>query len=107
MVTVKNRFGLSRNVPNAVKQQLRQEAGFGCVCCGFGIYTYEHIIDFVNVDCHRPEDMALLCHQCQAKVTRRQLSKATVKRAKENPKALEVGFSREFFDTSCEQVKVI
>lgn len=97
----KNKHGLSRDIPAAVKRQLRQEAGFGCVVCGMAIGTYEHIDpEFHDAKSHDPARMAFLCHQCHGKVTRGQLSKHAVKQAKANPAAKRNGFSFEFFDMS-------
>ena len=39
----KNQHGLSRSIPEDVKQHVRQECGFGCVICGNIIIDYEHI----------------------------------------------------------------
>lgn len=38
-----NKYGLTRDIPASVKRAVRQRDGFGCVICGLGIYTYEHI----------------------------------------------------------------
>lgn len=37
-----NQFGLSRDIPEAVKRQVRQRDGFGCIICGSAIIEYEH-----------------------------------------------------------------
>ncbi len=56
-----NKHGLSRTIPEDVKRQVRQACGFGCVCCGFAIVTYEHIEpEFHNAESHDPENM----HSC-------------------------------------------
>lgn len=103
----KNKHGLSRHIDAEIARQLRQEAGFGCVVCGCSLITYEHIINFSDVDQHRAEDMAVLCENCHGKVTRGQLSKEYVRGKKANPKALEDGFARDVFFTCSEQPTVI
>lgn len=102
-----NKHGLSRHIDAEIARQLRQEAGFGCVVCGCSLITYEHIINFSDVDQHRAEDMAVLCENCHGKVTRRQLSKEYVRQKKVNPKALEDGFAHDVFFTCSEQPTVI
>lgn len=39
----KNQHGLSRNISEDIKQEVRKKSGFGCIICGLGIYEYEHI----------------------------------------------------------------
>jgi hypothetical protein len=57
-----------RDIPNAVKRVLRQEAGFGCCICGHPFIEYHHIVPFAAEGSHNPEDMMALCpihhHQC-------------------------------------------
>lgn len=95
-----NKHGLKRSdLTSEQKRQLRQEAGFGCVCCGNAICDYEHIEpEFSDAVIHDVAKMAYLCIRCHGKVTRKQLSKETVREAKEYPKALLKGFSFEAFD---------
>ncbi len=95
-----NAFGLKREIPAATKRLIRQRCGFGCVICGLGIVQYEHVDpEFKNAKEHDPEAMALLCPGCHNKVTTGMWSKSRVKLAMRNPKCLEVGYSREFFDS--------
>lgn len=94
-----NAFGLSRDIPAAVKLLVRQRCGFGCVICGLGIVQYEHVDpEFKNAKVHDPDAIALLCPQCHAKVTTGMWSKARVKLAIRSPKCKQVGHTREFFD---------
>lgn len=44
-------------VPEPIKRQVRQKAGFGCCKCGFPIIEYHHIVR----DSLKPEDIMLLC----------------------------------------------
>lgn len=95
----KNRFGLSRYIPNDIKLQIRQECGFGCVVCGMGIYEYEHFDpDFKDAKIHDPKKIALLCGSCHRKVTKKIWSKNKVKEGRLNPICKQQGYSNDFFD---------
>lgn len=52
------------DVPNEVKRQLRQEAGFGCCHCGHPFIQYHHIVPWAEDQHFRPADMMVLCGQC-------------------------------------------
>lgn len=81
-----NIHGLSRDIPTDIKRQIRKECGFGCVCCGLAIATYEHIIpEFKDAKEHNPEKMAYLCGNCHDRVTRGIWSKEKVLEARKNP----------------------
>ena len=96
-----NKYGLSRRIPEDVKQKIRADCGFGCVICGLGIYEYEHVDpEFNDAKVHDPSKMTLLCSQHHSKVTRKMLSKETVKDAMLRPCALQKGFASETFDIS-------
>jgi hypothetical protein len=76
---MKNQYGLDRNIPAAVKREVRQRSRFGCVVCRRAIYQYEHIDpEFYQAREHDPERICLLCGACHDKVTCGRLSKATV-----------------------------
>jgi hypothetical protein len=71
-----NQYGLSRSIPNAVKQEIRSRSKFGCVLCRFAICQYEHIDpEFKDAKVHDPEKMCLLCGCCHDRVHRKRLSK--------------------------------
>lgn len=94
-----NKHGLKRDIPAAVKREVRQNCGFGCVVCGLSIYEYEHIDpSYSEAKEHDPKRIALLCPQCHAKVTRGFMSKESVKDALNKPYCKSTGFSNEFFD---------
>lgn len=57
----KNKHGLSRHIPSAVKAEVRKRCGFGCIVCGCPIYEYAHIEPFSEVDSHEADNIALLC----------------------------------------------
>lgn len=81
-----NKFGLPRTIPEAIKRQIRQDSGFGCVICGLAIASYEHIEpEFYEAKVHDPDKMTFLCDGCHSRVTRRIWSKEKVWKAKEKP----------------------
>lgn len=89
-----NKYGLRRTVPEGVKRQVRQNCGFGCVCCGRSIVDYEHVDpDFAKARSHEAAKIALLCPLCHARVTRGLLSKEAVKAAMKAPHCKAHGFS--------------
>ncbi|WP_140145769.1 HNH endonuclease, partial [Vibrio parahaemolyticus] len=78
----KNKHGLSRYIPEDVKRKVRQKCGYGCVVCGTAIVEYEHVDpEFSEAKEHDPDKIVLLCSQCHAKVTRKFLSKESIKLA--------------------------
>ena len=77
---MKNRHGLSRNIPADIAREIRRRSKFGCVICRCAIYQYEHIDpEFADAREHDPNAICLLCGGCHDRVTRGQLSKETVK----------------------------
>ncbi|WP_281223325.1 hypothetical protein [Photobacterium sanguinicancri] len=89
----KNKHGLSRYIKSSVKEQIRRDAGFGCVFCGCVLVEYEHIEpEYHEAKAHDPEKMTILCPTCHDKVTKKIISKKKVLAAKENPKALQNGY---------------
>ncbi|KVN46810.1 hypothetical protein WT12_14590 [Burkholderia territorii] len=106
-MTQQNRHGLSRTVPAAVKREIRQRCGFGCVVCGAAYIEYEHFDpDFADATEHNPAGMTLLCSQCNQKRARGRLSAETVAAANANPYCLRQGFSSEMFDFSAEPIEI-
>ena len=96
---VKNKYGISRDIPADTRREVRKACGFGCVVCGLAIVEYEHIDPpFSEAKDHDPNRIALLCPQCHAKVTRSFLSKQTVQEARRTPFCKQKGFASEFFD---------
>lgn len=94
-----NKYGLSSYIPENVKRKIRQKSGFGCVYCGFAIVDYHHVDPpFKDAKTHDPDKITLLCGNCHNKVTRGSMSNQTIKRMMLNPKCLQDGFTREFFD---------
>ncbi len=94
-----NKHGLSRDIPAEIRRLVRQASGFGCVVCGIAIYQYEHVDPpFADAHAHDASAITLLCAGCHDRVTRGLLSKASVRAAMAEPKALAKGFSFGPFD---------
>ena len=88
----KNIHGLPREIPAAVKREVRQRDGCGCVFCAVPIIEYEHVDPlFADAEEHNASGITLLCPTCHAKVTKNQISKELVKHAMERPAALRGG----------------
>lgn len=96
-----NKYGLSRNIPENIKREIRQTCGFGCVCCGLAIASYEHIDpEFNEAKAHDPTKMALLCEGCHSRVTRKFWSKEKIRKARELPYCIESGHCHDAFDVT-------
>jgi len=94
-----NEHGLSRDIPDPVKREVRQRSGFGCVVCGGAVYQYEHVRPpFSEATEHRAEGITLLCGGCHDRKTRRILSVESVLGSMKHPKSREQGFSFGPFD---------
>ena len=95
----KNKLGLTRDIPVAVKKTVRRRCGFGCVTCGKAIITYEHFAPpFRNAHKHDPTGITLLCGQHQIESMKGLLSKATIGMADRNPHCKAAGYSKHLFD---------
>lgn len=94
-----NKYGLSRNIPARVAQQVRQECGFGCVICGASLTQYDHV-DPVHAEAinHEASCIALLCGSCHDRKTRKFCSAETIAAARLQPKCRSTGFSWGEFD---------
>lgn len=96
MGTNKNKHGLSRDIPLAVKREVRRRSGFGCVVCGLFLYDYEHFDPpFEDAREHNPDGVCLLCPNHHRRSSRPALSKAEIARAYKNPKALNRGYAHD------------
>jgi hypothetical protein len=85
-MTNRNVHGLSRTIPDDIKEQIRSDCGYGCVLCGNLPYEYEHIDpEFKDSIEHDPSRMALLCPTCHSKVTKGIYSKVQVKNSRAKP----------------------
>ncbi len=98
-----NRLGLSRDIPDQIKREVRSACGFGCVICGCAIYQYEHLDPiFAQAKEHDPNNIVLLCASCHDKVTRGIWSKEKVSNAQKKPYAKIKGHSEFSLDVSVE-----
>lgn len=80
MVNINN-YGLKRYIPSEQKRKIRKNSGFGCCICGEIPYEYEHVDpEFKDAKEHDSSKITLLCGSCHSKVTRKIISKETVKK---------------------------
>lgn len=94
-----NRYGLSRDIPDGIKREVRQRCGFGCVCCGAAVFQYEHFNpEFTDARSHSASGITLLCGACHDRKTRGLLSTDTVASADSSPFCKRSGFSFGPFD---------
>jgi hypothetical protein len=90
---MKNKYGLSRHIPESVEREVRQRCKFSCVMCESGIYHFHHFEPtFADAKVHSPEGITLLCGQCHDYVERGLKSKSEVvdadkRRVQEMPSA--------------------
>lgn len=94
-----NKYGLTDTIASQVKREVRQRCGFGCVNCGNAVYQYEHLEPiFAEAREHNPDHIVLLCGGCHDRVSRKILSKDTIKLRSQNPICKQNGFSSGPFD---------
>ncbi len=95
----RNRYGLSRDIPEKVKREVRQRDGFGCVVCGKAIIEYEHFDpEFKDARSHSAAGIILLCKDHHGEKTLGFLSRKTIERHAASPRARQKGFSFGAFD---------
>lgn len=75
-------------LPEPVKRQVRQQAGFGCCKCGFPIIEYHHIVK----DSQDPGDIMLLCPIHHHEATVGAMLEDEQRSYKGNPYNIEKGF---------------
>ena len=75
-------------IPQPVKRQVRQEAGFGCCVCGFPIIEYHHIVK----GSEKPEDIMLLCPNHHREATEGAMLIDEQRNHRSNPINIERGF---------------
>lgn len=76
---------VSRNIPNAIKEEVRRRCGYTCVLCGNLIWEYEHIVPFAECKEHTAKNITLLCRAHHGEVTAGRLDKDVVRKANQNP----------------------
>lgn len=93
-----NKYGLSRDIPDAVKREVRQRCRFGCIRCGSAIYRYHHFEPpFEEARVHAARGITLLCGTCHD-LAHGFLSHEIIQKLDKNPKCSELGFSFGPFD---------
>ncbi|HNT53935.1 MAG TPA: hypothetical protein PKG95_04435 [Anaerolineaceae bacterium] len=91
-----NRFGLSRDIPESVCREVRQQSGFGCVICAAAIIEYHHFNPpFSEAHIHSPKGITALCPSCHTKVHSGRISSAALLDAVQHPLALQIGYSHD------------
>lgn len=73
------------SIPEAIKREVRQRCGFGCVICGLPLYEYEHMKGWANVKEHVAKDITLLCDRHHREKTNGLLAAEMVFSADANP----------------------
>jgi trigger factor len=69
----------------AIKREVRQRCGFGCVVCGKPFYEYDHIDEYSKVRGHAADNLTLLCPDHHAEKTRGLRSTSQVRAANADP----------------------
>jgi hypothetical protein len=82
------------SVPEPVKRQLRQEAGFGCCKCGQPIIQYHHIIEWAVEQHFRPVDVMVLCPLHHDEATKQAMTQAEQRTYKAKPFNIERGWAQ-------------
>ncbi len=91
---VRNKFGLTRDIPADIKRAVRQRCGFGCVLCAGAIVEYEHFDpEFARARRHSADGITLLCPTCHAKKTRNLISVRRIREANAAPAAMTVRYA--------------
>ncbi|MCW5824228.1 MAG: hypothetical protein KIT34_15595 [Cyanobacteria bacterium TGS_CYA1] len=88
-------YGVARDIPEAIKRDVRRECGCGCVIDGKMIVAYDHFDPQFHLLKYQHESagIALLCPDCHHRKngSSPQLTDAQVKKHKERPYALRKG----------------
>jgi hypothetical protein len=103
-----NQYGLSRDIPDPIRRQVRQACGFGCVCCGASIIEYHHVEPpFSEAKIHDAKGIVLLCPRCHAKAERHFLSEETIIQTMRNPVCNKTGYASDLLDVGDENPKIV
>jgi len=91
-----NKHGLRRKPSSPIARQLRQESGFGCAICGDGLIEYAHLDPpYEEAKVHDSKKMVVLCSSCHARIDKKRWPISMAWNAKEDPKAVQVGYVSE------------
>jgi hypothetical protein len=103
----RNKYNLTRDIPNEVARQVRQRDGFGCILCGSAFYNYDHLSpEFADAKEHNPAGIFLMCDACHRRRTSRMLSKESVEKATLSRKCRQDGFSWGPFDVGADHPEI-
>lgn len=92
----RNRYGLTRHIPEPTKRSVRQRCGFGCVVCGDPFIEYHHLAPrFERAKEHRAEGITILCGKHHSDAHRDLLSSDSVHQHNANPYCLREGHTRD------------
>lgn len=91
---IRRRGRMRVSIPEGVRRQLRQEAGFGCCNCGHPFLEYHHIIPYAEEPHNRPNDMVALCGNCHHLATTGAISESEQRNMKDRPCNVVDGFAR-------------
>ena len=67
-------------IPEAVKAEVRQRCGFGCIFCGLPIFEYDHLVPYAQDRRHLSANINLLCPLHHSLKSKGQLSEQAVAR---------------------------
>lgn len=82
------------SIPEEVKRQLRQEAGFGCCFCGYPFYDYHHINPWARKNHHDADDMMLVCPNHHRSCTLNAISEIEQRAVKSRPHNVVAGHTK-------------
>jgi hypothetical protein len=82
-----------RDIPAAIKRDVRRRCGFGCVICGRPLYEYDHILGFAATRRHVAAEIALLCDLHHKEKTNGLLPPSKLEAANAEPHNLRAGIS--------------
>ncbi len=104
----KNRYNLLRSIPEAIKREVRQRDGFGCIVCGSAFYQYDHLgTEFKDARSHDSKEIVLLCGGCHDRKTRGALSTETLNKHAELPYCMQTNFSWGYLDIGCDHPEIV
>lgn len=84
------------HIPAAIKREVRQRCGHGCVFCGLPLYEYDHIVDWSETQRHVADEITLLCNEHHARKTRGLLTREMVQEANGSPHNVAAGVTAPF-----------
>ncbi|MGE3779399.1 MAG: HNH endonuclease [Pirellulaceae bacterium] len=85
-------------IPDPIKREVRQEAGFGCCYCGHPFYEYHHIVPWSECREHAADNLMTVCPNCHDRLTRSTVNRDEQFAKKASPKNLSDGHPRGLLD---------